>query len=141
YTLEFSDDCKSPFLDEVLHILGNLPEGEPVVVYLESQRFAEGAGKRLNEAGYATQEYSGKRLADVKEFWEDYQELVGDISADGVGTDGIPKVGSTEILIEQPVSLTAVQQTRARAARLGPKAQVQRYILLDSEGVQAGRVE
>lgn len=141
YTLEFSDDCKSPFLDEVLHILGNLPEGEPVVVYLESQRFAEVAVKRLNEAGYAAQEYSGKRKADLKKFGEDYQVLVGVISAVGVGTDGIQKVCSTEIWIEQPVSLTALKQAQARADRLGAKAQVQRYILLDSEGVQEGRVE
>src|SRR5690625_1963629 len=56
----FEDDCKSPFLDELFEILDNLDEGEPVVVYMESQLFARVAVKRLIDAGYKAFEYSGK---------------------------------------------------------------------------------
>ena len=141
YTLEFEMDCKSPSLDEALHILGNLPEGEPVLVLLESQRFAEVATARFRKHGFTAEEYSGVRKADLAGFGSDYQVLVGVISAVGTGTDGIQKVCSTEIWLEQPVSLTAKAQAEARTDRLGARGQVQRYVILDDLGVQEGRLE
>lgn len=141
FTLEFEEDCKSPALDETLHILDNLPVGEPVLVLLESQRFAEVAVARLNKEGYTAAEYSGKRKADLKAFGTDYQVLVGVISAMGTGVDGIQKVCSTEVWLEQPISLTNKAQVEARTDRLGSRAQTQRYIILDDMGVQEGRVE
>ena len=140
-SIEFPKDYPSPFLDETIHILSNLPEGEPVVIFLESQRYAEVLTYRLTKAGYKAEEYSGKRKADLEQFGKDYQVLVGVLSAIGTGTAGMNHVAHTEIIFEQPVSLTLKAQGEARLERLDNKHQVQRYVLLDDMGVQAGRVD
>lgn len=140
-TLVFDKDCASPVIDETIHILSNLPVGEPVTVFLESQRFAEVVVHRLNAAGFKTAEYSGVRKADLSRFGSDFQVLVGVVSAIGTGTAGLNKVCSTEIWAEQPVSLTMQTQTQARLERMDNTRRVQRYVLLDDEGVQEGRME
>lgn len=140
-TLVFDKDCASPVVDETIHILSNLPTGEPVTVFMESQRFAEVMTYRLNKAGFTAAEYSGVRKADLSRFGSDFQVLVGVVSAIGTGTAGLNKVCSTEIWAEQPVSLTMQIQTQARLERMDNTRRVQRYVLLDDEGVQEGRME
>lgn len=140
-TIEYDVDCKSPFIDEAIHILSNLPDDEAVLVFLESQRFAEVVTHRLTQAGYPAREYSGKTKADLTQFGKEYRVLVGVLSAIGTGTAGLNHVSSTEIVMEQPVSLTLKEQGEARLDRLDNKRQVQRYILLDDMGVQEGRFE
>lgn len=139
-TLTYDLDCKSPAIDEALHILGNLPEDEPVLVLLESQRFSEVVVHQLTEAGYPAQEYSGKRKANLSEFGSGYRALVGVISAIGTGTAGLNHVTRTEIVIDQPISLTNKAQSEARLERLDDKTPVQRYIILDDTGVQNDRL-
>lgn len=143
----FEDDCKSPFLDELLDILGHLDEGEPVVVYLESQLFARVTVKRLIEAGYKAFEYSGQvnkreRNENLAKFGtpEGHQILVGVISSIGTGTDGIQKVCGTEVWLETSVDPTLNEQTQARTDRLGGRGQVQRFYILDSFGYAEGRM-
>lgn len=137
--IQFDPECKSPAIDEALHILDNLGS-EPVVLFLESQKFAEVVTYRLNKAGIASQEYSGVRKADLSRFGQDYRVLVGVVSALGTGTDGLQHVCNTEIWMEQPISLTMQSQAFARLERTGGR-QVQRYLLMDDYGVQDGRFE
>lgn len=143
----FEDDCTSPFLDEILDILENLDEGEPVAVYLESQKFARVAVKRLIGAGYKAFEYSGQvnkkeRNENLEKFGKEggHQILVGVISSIGTGTDGIQKVCSTEVWIETSTDPTTNEQTQARADRMGARGQVQRFYILDSFGYAEGRM-
>lgn len=140
-TIVFDKDAESPVVDEVLHILDNLPEGETVVVHHESQRFAEVMAYRLNKAGYKAEEYSGVRKADLTLFGKDYQVLVGVVSALGTGTAGLNAVCSTEIFAEQPISLTMQTQVHARLERMDNTRRVQRWNLLDDAGVQEGRMD
>jgi|SRR5690625_1686220 len=145
--VDFEPDCKSPFLDEVLDIIENLDEGEPVAIYLESQKFARVTVERLIKAGYKAFEYSGQvnqkeRNENLVNFGKEggHQILVGVISSIGTGTDGIQKVCSTEIWLERSVDPTSNLQTEARADRLGSRGQVQRYFIQDSLGFAAGRL-
>lgn len=143
----FEDDCKSPFLDELFGILENLDEGEPVVVYMESQLFARVTTKRLIEAGYKAFEYSGKvnkreRNENLANFGKEggHQILVGVVSSIGTGTDGVQKVCSTEVWLETSVDPTSNEQTQARTDRMGGRARVQRFYILDSFGYAEGRM-
>lgn len=140
----FEDDCVSPFTDEVLHILDELDEGEPVVIFLESQRFAEVLVKKLNKAGYKAAEFSGKTVKERNEylqrFGKDIQIIVGTITSIGTGTDGLQKIASTEIWVERSVDDTANEQTESRLDRMGAKQQVQRYIVTDDLGFADGRL-
>lgn len=142
--VDFAPGCESPFLDEVLNILGNLDDGEPVVVYLESQKFAREVTRRLNEAGYVAEEYSGKttktREDALARFGKDVQVIVGVITAIGTGTDGLQHISNTEIWIERSVDDTQNEQTENRQDRLGVKAQVQRYVITDDLGYADGRM-
>lgn len=136
----FPEDAKSPVGEEIEHILNNLPEREGVVIYTEFRGYAEFLVKYLTKRGFRTDEYSGVRKADLSRFGTDYDVLVGVVSALGTGTDGLQHVSNTEIWADQPISLTNQSQAHARLERMGGR-QVQRYVLLDSEGVQEGRAE
>lgn len=137
----YNPDTKSPIIEEIQHILSNLPDNESVAVYTESQKFAEVITHQLNKAGFVAEEYSGVRKADLSGFGKNYQVLVGVIAAIGTGTDGLQKVCNTEIFADQPISLTAFEQTTARTDRLGAKGRVQRYIIHDDERISQGRME
>lgn len=133
----FDKNAKSPVIEEIKHILSNLPEDEPVVVYTDSQIFAKVMVHQIEGAA----EYSGVRKADLNGFGKDYRVLVGTVAAIGTGTAGLNHVASTEIFADQPISLTMLTQSSARLDRLDNTCRVQRYILLDDMGVQSGRME
>lgn len=138
--LEFELNTQSPFLDELVKILGELDDKEPVVVFLESQRFAEVLTTRLGLAGFQAREYSGKTKADLDTFGKDYQVLVAVTSAIGTGTDGLGRVCNTEVWLETPVSLTLETQAQARLDRIGSRGQVQRYLIADDLGYATGQI-
>lgn len=142
--VDFKTDCESPFADEVEKILGDLDENEPVVVYLESQKFARVLTERLNQNGWKAAEYSGKTTKNRDEylnrFGRDIQVLVLVISAGGTGLDGLQEKSNTEIWVEHSVDDTNNEQAQARQDRLGAKKQVQRYIINDDMGYSEGQL-
>lgn len=144
-SVNWTDDCVSPFLDETLQILSELPEDEPVVIYLDSRVFAGVTVNRLRAAGITAAEYSGYtanvREEYLRDFGTKYRVLVAVTSAFGTGTDGVQRKCSTEIWLEQPVRLVDRIQTEARTDRLGAKAQTQRFYIVDSEGYAEGRID
>ena len=140
--LRFEENCKSPFYTQLLEILEE-DEDENIVVYLESQSFAEVLVKKLNKDGISAFEFSGKtkktRDADLKEFGTKYRVIVIVISAGGVGLDGLQNHSRTEVWFERSLDNSNNIQAESRQDRYGGKGQVQRHILQDSEGYAAGR--
>jgi len=141
-TLHWNEKSKSPFVDQLLELLDEL-DGEPTVVYLESQSFAADAlVKRLNKAGHPAFEFSGKtrktRDEDLAQFGTKYQVAVVIISAGGTGLDGLQKVSKTEVWMERSVDETNNVQARSRQDRLGGLGQVQRHIFMDDLGYADG---
>lgn len=143
--VDWADDCESPMIDELFQILSELPEEEPVIVYLDSRKFARVVTARLNKAGISAAEYSGATTANRDQYLEDfgtkYRVIVGVMSAVGTGTNGIQAKCSTEVWMEQPVKLVDRIQTEARTDRAGSKAQTQRFYITDSEGYAEGRLD
>ncbi len=144
FSVEYADDCVSPFLNETLDILHSLPNDEPVLIFLDSQRFARIVTARLNAAGISAAEYSGRTVRDrdeyLRSFGKEYRVLVGVTSAIGTGTDSLQEKSNTEIWLEIPVSLTNKEQGESRLDRVGARKQVQRYVVKDSEGYAEGRI-
>lgn len=142
-TLRFDPDCKSPVAEEIASILNNLPEGEPVLVHLESQRFASALVKKLCKEGFTAAEFSGatvnKRGEYLERFGKDIQVLVATTSSIGNGTDGLQHKSSTEIFAERHIDDVLVEQTEARLDRLGARKQVQRFIIRDDLGISEGQ--
>lgn len=143
-TVDFAPDCVSPFYDELLDILEETAP-EPVAVYMESQKFARTVTQKLNADGIPSFEFSGKTVAtrdqDLAEFGDKFRVLVGVISSVGEGTDGIQRVCSTDVFLEQSVDETLNTQVQARTDRLGAKGQVQRFVILDDMGHAEGAME
>lgn len=143
-TLRFDDDCRSPLADEMIELLRELDESEPVVIFLESQRFAEVLTRRLNREGFAAFEFSGRtvktREADLREFGRKFRVLVGVLSAVSTGVDSIQRVCRTEFWAESSVDLTVNIQAQGRADRIGGVGQVDRHYFVDSEGYADGRM-
>lgn len=140
--LRFEDDCKSPFYNQFLEILEE-DEEDNMVVYLESQSFAEVLVKKLNKDGITAFEFSGKtkksRDADLKEFGSKYRVAVIVISAGGTGLDGLQLVSKTEVWFERSLDEANNTQAISRLDRYGNKGQVQRHILMDDLGYASGR--
>lgn len=142
-TLTFEEDCESPVTEEILDILEHLDEGEPVVVFLEMQRFAEVLVKKLQKAGYTAAEFSGKTVKDregyLERFGKDFQILVATTASISNGTNGIQAVCSTEIIAQGHVDDTLMEQQDARTDRMGSKAQTVRYKIVDDMGYAKGQ--
>ena len=141
--LDFEVDCISPFADRLFDLLDEYGD-EPVVVYLESQRFAAVLTEKLNRRGISAFEYSGKttktRDRDLADFGTKYRVAVVGLAAGGTGTDGIQKVTKTEVWFERSVDETVNVQGEARADRMGSIGQVQRYFFVDDLGRAEGRM-
>lgn len=140
--LIWDETSKSPFTEELLELLEEL-DGEPVVVYLESQSFAADAlVKRLNKNGFPAFEFSGKtrntRENDLAQFGTKYQVAVVVISSGGTGLDGLQKVSKTEVWMERSTDETNNVQARSRQDRMGGVDQVQRHIFVDDLGYSDG---
>lgn len=141
--LDFEADCKSPFTDRFFDILEE-HDDEPVVVYLESQRFAAVLTEKLNAKGIPAFEYSGhtkkERDNNLAQFGSTYRVAVVTLASGGTGLDGIQKVTKTEVWFERSVDETVNQQGEARADRMYGRGQVQRYFLHDDQGRSEGRM-
>lgn len=143
--ITFTEDMESPFADEMERDLEALDESEPVVVFVESQRFASALTKRLVSKGYSAFEYSGAttktRAQNLKTFGtpEGHRILVGVLSAIGTGTDGLQKVAQTEFWMERSTDETVNTQGEGRLDRVGARGQIQRYYYQDDLGYAAGR--
>lgn len=141
--LDFEADCKSPFTDRLFDILEE-HDDEPVVVYLESQRFAAVLVEKLNAKGIPAFEYSGHTKKDrdnnLALFGSKYRVAVVTLASGGTGLDGLQKVTKTEVWFERSVDETTNQQGEARADRMYGRGQVQRYFLLDDQGRAEGRM-
>lgn len=141
--LDFEVECKSPFADRLFELLEELDD-EPVVVFLESQRFAAVLVEKLNAKGISAFEYSGVTKKDrddnLAEFGKKFRVAVVTLASGGTGLDGIQRVTKTEVWFERSVDETVNQQGEARADRLYGLGQVQRYFLHDDAGRSEGRM-
>ena len=142
-SVDFDPKCASPFADELIRRIQVL-DGEPVVIYMESARFASVTVAKLEKAGIPTFEYSGRtkstRDGMLAQFGKKYQAAVVVLAAGGTGLDGLQKVTKTEFWLERSVDETVNVQAEARTDRLGGIGQVQRYVFHDDEGRSEGRM-
>lgn len=141
--LRFEPDCKSPFTEWALDLLEELDD-EPVVIFLESQAFAQVLVEKLKRAGISAFEYSGKtrdvRDDNLAEFGKKYRVAVVSILAGGTGLDGLQRVTKTEFWFERSVDESLNVQAEARADRIGGIGQVQRHYFQDELGYAEGRM-
>ncbi len=128
--VSFADDCKSSKIDELFSIVGDLPDGEPLLVLTHSQKFAAVVTKRLENAGISAFEWSGtKSQHERDDALESFiagktQAIVAVIAAIGEGTDGLQEVCSTVIWLSKDDNRLLNEQAAGRLDRQGQKKSV-----------------
>lgn len=143
FDVTFDVDCKSPHLDRLIDLLTDDFSDEPVMVYTDSQKFAEVVTARLNKAGISAFEFSGKtratRDADAAQFGTKYRVLVGVLAAIAEGFDGAQRVSRAEIWLSRSLDETTNEQAQGRLFRHGQTKQIERVIFHDDLGLSEGR--
>lgn len=126
----FADDCKSTKIDELFSIIGDLPDGEPLLILTHSQKFASVVTARLQGAGITSFEWSGRAAQhDRDNALESFiagktQAIVAVIAAIGEGTDGLQEVCSTVIWLSKDDNRLLNEQAAGRLDRQGQKKSV-----------------
>lgn len=140
-SVSFSLEAKSPMIDEVFNILSEVGD-EPVVIFLSSQQFATVLTHRLNERGISAFEFSGATVSTREEnlrmFGTRFRVAVITYAAGSTGLDGLQRVASTDIYLDQHVDDVLMEQSESRADRLGVAKQVQRFVISDDMGYSRG---
>lgn len=143
-SVDFADDCPSPFLDQTLDLLTGEFEDEPVVIFTDSAKFAAVTVKRLNAAGVSAFEYSGVTRKDrdenMKLFGTKYRVVVAVLAAAAEGLDGLQRVSKTEIWLSSSTDQTLNEQAMGRLDRIGGVGQVLRIHLHDDLGLSRGKL-
>lgn len=132
----FTEDARSNKITVLKELLGDLPEGEPVMVYTHSARFIPAVVHQLRKAGYSAVEWSGQTSAAGRaRIKADFgkpggpQVIVAGIAAIGEGVDGLQRVCATEVWLSQHDNNMLNQQAQGRLLRLGQERPVNRFVI------------
>jgi hypothetical protein len=129
-TVDYKEDCKSSKLDAMMDIIADLPEDEPVVVWVHSQKFIKAVLHRLRKAGISCIEVSGKSRGDFHAMIDgDVRVIVAQHEAMSEGVDGLQRVCHTEIWLSQSNSLVINEQATGRLNRQGQSTAVNRFLI------------
>lgn len=129
-SVDYAEDCKSSKLDALIDILKDIPEDEPVVVWVHSQKFIKAVLYRLRKAGITCAEISGKSKADYKDMIDGkVRVLVAQHEAMSEGVDGLQKVCHIEVWLSLSNTLFINEQATGRLHRQGQTQPVIRYMI------------
>jgi hypothetical protein len=146
--VSFADDCLSSKIDATYGILEEFFEGEPALIFTDSQKFARVLTKRLNKRyGEVAREWSGKipratRNADKADFLSGkYKYMVCVIAAIGVGTDGLQGAARSILYMSSSDDRITNEQSVARLVRDGQKSEFVRVArLIAKDTIDAGQL-
>lgn len=134
--VDYREDCKSSKLDAMMDIIADLPEDEPVVVWVHSQKFIKAVLYRLKKAGIKTLEISGKAHGDFQAMINgDIRVLVILHEAGAEGIDGLQRACHTEIWLSMANSLIINEQATGRLNRQGQTQTVNRFLIQATDTV------
>lgn len=130
-------DIPQPKILAVKEILEDLPEGEPVLVFTHSSKFADLCVKQLGRRarGWTGKTTQAKRQILKDTFGKDYQVLVAVISAIGEGTDGLQHMANHEIWLSQSEDGMLNTQAEGRLNRPGQSKVVQRWYVRSADTI------
>jgi superfamily II DNA or RNA helicase len=142
----FAEDCKSTKIDELFSIIGDHPDGEPMLLLTHSQKFASVVVARLRKAGHTAFEWSGQatqadRDVALEQFIAgDIQFIVGVIAAIGEGTDGLQERCSVMVWLSKDDNRMLNEQAMGRLDRQGQKRAVISYEIIAEDTYDSGQL-
>lgn len=127
--VSFAVDCASSKIDALTEILAQHP-GEPVVVYLDSARFAPEVARRIGGVAWTGATSKMERERIKAEFGHSIQYVVATIPAVAEGLDGWQRVCHTEVWLSQSLNQMLNTQAKGRLNRTGQEAEaINRYYI------------
>lgn len=134
--VDFVEDCKSSKLDALADIVQDLPEDEPFVVWVHSQKFIKAVLYRLRKAGVEAIEVSGRSKGDFRDLITGkVRAIVAQHEAMSEGVDGLQSVCHTEVWLSQSNSLVINEQATGRLNRQGQEHSVNRFLIQAADTV------
>jgi SNF2 family DNA or RNA helicase len=129
----FKPNSKSSKIEALKEILSDLPDGEPVLVFLHSKRFAEPVAHQLGKRAviWSGDTSQAKRREIMGKFGKPGgpQIIVAVISAISEGTDGLQRVCANEVWLSQDDNNLMNEQAKARLLRTGQERMVNRWYI------------
>ena len=128
--VDFAEDCRSSKLDALVDAVQDLPDGEPFIVWVHSQKFIKAVLHRLRRAGVEAIEVSGRSKGDYRDLIDGKAQcIVAQHEAMSEGVDGLQRVCATEFWLSQSNSLVINEQAVGRLNRQGQTRPVNRFLI------------
>jgi hypothetical protein len=138
----FRPNSKSSKIEALKEILADLPDGEPVMVYLHSKRFAvpvqHQLGKRAVIWSGDTSQPQRRKIMDTFGKPNGPQIIVAVIGAVAEGTDGLQRVCANEVWLSQDDNNLMNEQAKARLLRTGQERMVNRWYIQSRGTIDKG---
>lgn len=130
----FRPNCASSKIAALKEIISDLPENEPLMVYVHSKRFVEPVVHQLGKQAVGWTGDTPQHVRDklrYKTFGRPGgpRIIVAVISAIGEGTDGLQAVCANEVWLSQDDSNLLNEQCKARLSRTGQTRSVNRWYI------------
>lgn len=137
----FTKTGEHPKLESVKDIVSDLPEGEKVIVYTHSARWAHMAAEVLEKTCGPARAWTGGLTAHQRQHLKQefchgsVRVLVAQIASVAEGTDGLQYACSCEIWASPSEDGLMNKQARGRLERMGQERPVQRWILHSEDSI------
>ncbi|MCP9209664.1 SNF2-related protein [Streptomyces sp. NEAU-Y11] len=133
--ISYDEEAAQPKLDAVKEILADLPEGEPLLVWTHSAKWARMAEKKLGSQAVSwTMKATATKREKIKAgFGTEWRVLIAQLQSLSEGVDWLKDVCRCEVIASPTEDEVKNQQAEGRLRRPGQKSPVQRWRLV-SEG-------
>lgn len=129
--VDFTPGCESSKIDALHKILDKHHPGEPVVVFLDSAKFAHEVARRVGGFAWVGGVSQKDRDAALAEFGKSLRVIVATIPAVAEGLDGLQRVCNVEVWLSQSLNNMLNIQARGRLNRTGQQAEkIYQYFLM-----------
>lgn len=138
----FRPNCTSSKIAALKEIIADLPDGEPLMVYVHSKRFVEPVVHQLGKqaVGWTGDTPLRTRMSILDKFGKPNgpRIIVAVISAIGEGTDGLQHVCANEVWLSQDDNNLLNEQCKARLLRSGQLRTVNRWNIYARDTMDRG---
>lgn len=130
--ISYDPDAPQPKLDAVCDIIGDLPDDEPVLVWVHSAKWARMAEKRLGgqAVAWTMKTTAAKRKKIESGFGTEWRILIAQLQSLSEGVDWLKDACRCEIIASSTESIVWNEQAEGRLHRPGQKSPVQRWRLI-----------
>lgn len=135
--VSYEEEAEQPKLDAVREILADLPEGEALLVWTHSAKWARMAEKALGvKAAAWTNKTTPARRRKIEDgFGTQWRVLIAQTQSIGEGVDWLKNVCRCEVIVSPSEDEVMNQQAEGRLHRPGQKSPVQRWRLVSEDTI------